>query len=223
MTWTSLALGGGVLLHADRVPLWVVGIAFALIAWRLAASSGLVRLPGKVLRAFMAFALVGAVFARFHTLNGLSPGTALLVLMAAIKLLETHTPRDQYIVVGGSLFLLLAACLERQGLLRAPLYLLEVWLCCASLRGAMRLLRRKRPRRALAGRGHDVAAQRATPRRGIRPVTRFDNRAAVLLAGRALLYAFRWRWCYLCSSRASRAPSGRYPAPRTPRPASATP
>ena len=76
--------------------------------------------------------LVGAVFVRFHTLNGLNPGTALLVMMASVKLLETFTQRDQYIVLGGSLFLLLAACLDRQGLLRTPLYLLEAWLCCAA-------------------------------------------------------------------------------------------
>jgi protein-glutamine gamma-glutamyltransferase len=175
LTWSSLALGGGVLLHADRVPPWVVGIAFALIAWRLAASSGLVRLPGKVFRAFIAFALVGAVFARFHTLNGLSPGTALLVLMAAIKLLETHTPRDQFIVVGGTLFLLLAACLERQSLLRTPLYLAETWVCCASF--AVIAYPPEKTATALL-----AAATSA-------PVTRFDNRAAVLLAGRTLLYA----------------------------------
>jgi len=175
LTWTSLALGGGVLLHADRVPPWVVGIAFALIAWRLAASSGLVRLPGKVFRAFIAFALVGAVFARFHTLNGLSPGTALLVLMAAIKLLETHTPRDQFIVVGGTLFLLLAACLERQSLLRTPLYLVETWVCCASF--------------AVIAYPPEKTATALLADASSEPVTRFDNRAAVLLAGRTLLYA----------------------------------
>ena len=132
LVWTSLALTGGVLLHADRVPLWVTGVAFALIVWRIAADARVVRLPGKISRAFIAFLLVGAVFVRFNTLNGLNPGTALLVMMAAVKLLETFTQRDQYIVLGGSLFLLLAACLDRQGLLRAPLYLLDVWLCCAA-------------------------------------------------------------------------------------------
>ena len=182
LTWTSLALGGGVLLHADRVPPWVVGIAFALIAWRLAASSGLVRLPGKVVRAFIAFALVGLVFARFHTLNGLGPGTALLVLMAAIKLLETHTPRDQFIVVGGTLFLLLAACLERQSLLRTPLYLVETWVCCASF--AVIAYPPEKTATALL-----AAATTERPAGTSEPVTRFDNRAAVLLAGRALLYA----------------------------------
>jgi protein-glutamine gamma-glutamyltransferase len=175
LTWTSLALGGGVLLHADRVPPWVVGIAFALIAWRLAVSYGLLRLPGKMVRAFLAFALVGAVFARFHTLNGLGPGTTLLVLMAAIKLLETHTPRDQFIVVGGTLFLLLAACLERQSLVRTPLYLVETWVCCASF--AVIAYPPEKTATAL------LAAVTSAP------VTRFDNRAAVFLAGRTLLYA----------------------------------
>ncbi|HWW79332.1 MAG TPA: DUF3488 and transglutaminase-like domain-containing protein [Steroidobacteraceae bacterium] len=211
MTWTSLALGGGVLLHADRVPPWVVGIAFALIAWRLVAASGLVRLPGKVVRAFIAFTLVGAVLARFHTLNGLGPGTALLVLMAAIKLLETHTPRDQFIVVGGTLFLLLAACLERQSLVWTPLYLVETWVCCASfaviayppektataLLAAVTTERRPSGDRA-ASEGTPSGGQRGNPQRGparespagtSEPFTRFDNRAAVLLAGRALLYA----------------------------------
>jgi len=169
LTWTSLALSGSVLLHADRVPLWVTGIASALIAWRAFAGAGIVRLPGKVVRALIAFTLVAAVFFRFHTLNGLNPGTALLVMMAAVKLLETFTRRDQYIVLAGSLFLLLAACLDRQGLLRAPLYLLEVWLCCAAFASVA------------------YAAQKSAP--AAVAVPRFDNRAALLLAGRALLYA----------------------------------
>lgn len=175
LTWTSLALGGGALLHADRVPPWVVGIAFALIAWRLAASSGIVRLPGKFVRVCLAFVLVGAVFARFHTLNGLNPGTALLLLMAAIKLLETHAPRDQFIVVGGTLFLLLAACLERQSLLRTPLYLLETWLCCATF--------------AIVAYPPGKSAAALPAAAPSEPVPRFGNRAAVLLAGRTLLYA----------------------------------
>jgi protein-glutamine gamma-glutamyltransferase len=174
LVWTSLALSGGVLLHADRVPPWVTAIAFALIAWRIGAVTGFVRLPGKLPRALIAFALVGGVFARFHTLNGLNPGTALLVMMAAVKLLETFTRRDQFVVLGGTLFLLLAACLDRQGLLRAPLYLLEVWLCCAAF-GCI---------------AYSAGASSAAPLSvASAAVQRFDNRAAVLLAGRALLYA----------------------------------
>ncbi len=78
-------------------------------------------------------ALVAAVFAQFHTLNGLVPGTAMLMLMAAIKLLETRSQRDQYVVIGGALFLLLAACLYAQALVWVPLYGAQALLCCAAL------------------------------------------------------------------------------------------
>ena len=69
----------------------------------------------------------------FRTLNGLAAGTALLVLMGALKLLESKTRRDDAIVVGVALFLLLAAALANQALWRLPLYLLTVWGACAAM------------------------------------------------------------------------------------------
>src|SRR5262249_27596909 len=60
-------------------------------------------------------------------------GSALLVVMASIKLLETYSRRDRFVVIGATFFILLAAILDRQNLLRAPMYLLEAWLCCAAL------------------------------------------------------------------------------------------
>ena len=77
--------------------------------------------------------MAAVVLARFHTLNGLAAGTTLLLLMAALKLLETRGTRDQLVLIGAGLFLLLAACLDRQDLPRAPLYALQAWLCCAAL------------------------------------------------------------------------------------------
>ena len=189
--WTSLSLVGGILLHVDRAPSWVWATAFALVLWRLAAAAvRTVRLPGKVTRAFIAFALVGAVFASFHTLNGLIAGTWLLLLMCTVKLTEAHARRDQYIVVGGALFLLLAACLDRQSLSRMPLYMLETWLCCATFAiiayspdtSEAEGEARKPASMSLAGRGTTTDAI-VVDTRG------FDTRAAFLLAGRALLYA----------------------------------
>ncbi len=133
LMWTTAALVGGMLLHMDRVPLWVTAAALACVAWRLAAEVRAIRLPGRFARIGVAMMLIAAVLAQFHTLNGLNAGTALLVVMGAIKLLETHARRDRYVVIGSSVFLLLAACLDRQGLLRAPLYLLDAWICCTAL------------------------------------------------------------------------------------------
>jgi transglutaminase-like putative cysteine protease len=122
-----------VLLHADRVPAWATAVALLLIAWRLLGAYRGAGYPGVAARALLALALVAIVIARFHTLNGLAAGTTLLLLMAGLKLLETHAARDQFVVVGAGLFLLLAACLDRQELVRAPLYGLQAWLCCGAL------------------------------------------------------------------------------------------
>ena len=168
--WTAVALVGALALHIDRMPLWVSAIALGLLAWRMAAAARAVALPGRFTRAFVAFALVGTVFAFLHTLNGLQAGTWMLVLMCSVKMLETRQRRDQYIVVGGALFLLLAACLARQELLRTPLYLAETWVCCTALAVI-----------AYAPEAGTAARERLAPA--------FQGRAAILLAGRALLYS----------------------------------
>ena len=131
--WAAAAVGGGMLLHLDRVPVWVSAAALILLAWRLAATRARVRLPGTIARVLLAVLVAIAVLVRFHTLNGLAAGAALLMLMTSLKLLETWRRRDRMVLVGAGVFLLLAACLDRQSLLRAPLYLAETWLCCAAL------------------------------------------------------------------------------------------
>lgn len=123
---------GGLLLVAAGTPLWCVAIAGAAAAWRLSlAFRGAPRpKPGKGVRVVVAVftvIFVGAVLLSFRTLNGLGAGTALLVLMGALKLIESRTRRDDGIVIGVALFLLLAAALADQSLWRLPLYLLHLW------------------------------------------------------------------------------------------------
>lgn len=159
LAWASATFLGGVLLHVDRVPVWATAAALICAAWRILAAVRPIRVPGRNARVVLTLALVAAVLARFHTLNGLAAGTALLVVMGAIKLLEIRARRDLYIVIGAALALLLAACLDRQDLLRLPLYVLHVWLCCTAL--------------ALVA----------------HPASAFASRAAAALAGRGLLLA----------------------------------
>jgi transglutaminase-like putative cysteine protease len=167
LQWASAAFVAGALLVVDRVPAWTPVAALFFVAWRLLAARRSLRLPGTIARSLIALVLVAGVVVRFHTLNGLSAGTALLILMGAVKLMETRAQRDQFIVVGAAVFLLLAACLDRQSLLRAPLYLIHAWLCCAALA---------------------VIAYAPTVESTTKPA-RFDNRAATLLAGRSLVFA----------------------------------
>ncbi|MGH8181417.1 MAG: transglutaminase TgpA family protein [Steroidobacteraceae bacterium] len=133
LLWVCAVTAAALLLHAAQVFAWITIAGLALVGWRLAAASGMARLPKSPVRIALGLSLVAGVFAQFHTLNGLAPGTAMLMLMVAIKLLETRKPRDQYIVIGGALFLLLAACLDRQALAWVPLYGSDALLCCSAL------------------------------------------------------------------------------------------
>jgi transglutaminase-like putative cysteine protease len=133
LAWTCAAFAGGVLLHIDRAPAWAVAVALLLSGWRLASARLRVWSPGVAVRALLAIVLAAIVLVRFHTLNGVAAGTALLMLMGGLKLLETRGARDQLVMVAAALFLLLAACLDRQDLVRVPLYAAQTWLCCAAL------------------------------------------------------------------------------------------
>jgi len=131
--WVLAAFAGGVMLHIDRVPPWAAIVALLCIAWRCAAAVRHLPLPGRALRLALSIAPALGVLSAFHTLNGLAAGSALLVSMGAVKLLEMRSMRDEVVVVGAALFLLLAACLARADLLRLPLYLLELWICMTAL------------------------------------------------------------------------------------------
>jgi Mlc titration factor MtfA (ptsG expression regulator)/transglutaminase-like putative cysteine protease len=135
LAWTLGVFILGVLLHIDRVPVWASVAAFGCAGLRMASAlrPGRFHLPNRWLRVALTLVLVLLVLIFFRTLNGLAAGTALLVVMGSAKTLEVLRRRDQYIVIGAALFLLLAACLDRQSLLRAPLYLLHAFLCCTAL------------------------------------------------------------------------------------------
>ena len=157
ITWACAALAGGVLLHAGRVPPWAAVTALALIGWRFWRARSGRALPGLPARIALALILMGVVLARFHTLNGLAAGTTLLMLMAALKLLETRSTRDERVVIAAAFFLLLAACLDRQDLVRVPLYALQAWLCCAALAAVSDDSLRVRAALGLAGRSLLIA------------------------------------------------------------------
>lgn len=137
-TAATLVFTGSALLVAQDAPAWCVAIALAAAAWRILVARGYLA-PLKpfagmrfVLGAITA-ALVIAVAANFRTLNGLAAGTALLLVMGALKLVESRSRRDEGIVIGVSLFLLLASALATQSLARMPLYLLIAWGACAAI------------------------------------------------------------------------------------------
>ncbi len=125
-----LAFGGACLLHVDRAPPWCTAVAALsiLACWR----GDLKRLPAW-LRLPLTLTVVVFVLFTFGTLNGVAAGSALLIGMGAMKLLESRTHRDGVVVTVVALILVLSAGLDRQDLWRLPLFLLVAWMSLAAI------------------------------------------------------------------------------------------
>jgi transglutaminase-like putative cysteine protease len=133
LRWVIGSYAAAVALHVDRLPAWCLAAIALITLWRLFAALASFDLPRRLIRLALGGALLFAVVAQFNAISGLAAGTALLAAMGAVKLLETRDRRDHYIVLGVSLFLMLAATLDRQDLPRLVLYAAHLLLCCATL------------------------------------------------------------------------------------------
>jgi protein-glutamine gamma-glutamyltransferase len=150
-----LAFASGALLHVDRAPLWSLGVAIAGFCWQLAQARWRLPQPGAVARTLVAFGLLLFTAVSYRTISGLSAGGTLLLVMGSAKLLEVRERRDARVVAMVALALLLAACLERQSLLRMPLYLATGWAALAALT-ALGSRVQPGPRTALATTGRSL-------------------------------------------------------------------
>jgi transglutaminase-like putative cysteine protease len=155
--WTLLALGAGVLPHVRYLPAWVSAAVVATGLWRLLIAHRQRPLPGRALRLLGAVLALIAVLATYRTVNGIEAGSALLALMAALKLLETRTLRDYVLLILIGCFLLLAAILRDQSLVLLPYYALATWLAVASLAAVTRSSAVMPWRRAVALSGRMLA------------------------------------------------------------------
>jgi transglutaminase-like putative cysteine protease len=127
------ALAAAIAAHVASLPPWVTLLLVAAGAWRWTAHRRGWPLPPKWLRITVAMAAMLVVFASYSTLNGIEAGTAFLVLMAGVKLLETRNSRDLTVLVFIAYFLLYAALLRSQQLQSLPYLLLGVLLATAAL------------------------------------------------------------------------------------------
>lgn len=134
MGWVLIAFAGAALLNVHHAALWSLPIAAGAIIWRTRGIWHSQRLPGRTLRLTLAGLLTLGVLLSFRTLNGVSAGATLLIVMSAAKLLEARSARDGYVLCGTSSFLVLASCLDAQQLWRLPLIAAVIWLIATALR-----------------------------------------------------------------------------------------
>jgi protein-glutamine gamma-glutamyltransferase len=133
LAWTTTSLAIAMLLHATHTPFWVTAVFALLVTWRTLLGVKRARLPSTLMRYAATFVVVLAVVVKFRTLNGLDAGTALLILVAGLKLLETRGPRDHVVLVLISYVLVLAAFLYEQAWWLLPVHALAIWVATTTL------------------------------------------------------------------------------------------
>jgi transglutaminase-like putative cysteine protease len=133
LLWVVAGLLLAMLPNASDVHLWIVLLALGAMSLRVTIEWRDWSLPPKAIRIVIAVAAMMGVLATYRTLNGLEAGTAFLVLMGAMKLLETRNQRDLTVLIFVAYFLLFAGFLYNQSLLRLPWMLITAWLLTATL------------------------------------------------------------------------------------------
>lgn len=85
--------------HFSQLPVWASVLTVSVILWRAVASLRQWRLPGIVVRSALAVGAFAGVYLTFGRSTGQTVGTALLVVMLALKLTEMRARRDVMLVV----------------------------------------------------------------------------------------------------------------------------
>ena len=133
LLWVVAGLTLSILPHVTHIEPWILLLGIGAAALRIVTEFKGWQLLPRWLRSVLAFVVLLAVLLNYRTLNGIDAGTALLIVMAGMKLLETRTVRDLTVIVFLSYFALFAAFLYSQSLLRLPYMLVTAWLLTITL------------------------------------------------------------------------------------------
>ena len=129
LPWTLFALMFSLAPHILFLPWWITSGVCRLrdlaILYREAPPADSFHLVSWFHSLCCAFL---GVLATYSTVSGVGPGSALLAIMAALKLLETLKRRDQFVLLFISIFLVMSSLLREQHLWSLPYLLVAVFL-----------------------------------------------------------------------------------------------
>ena len=134
LPWTLAALAVSLIPHVVFLPVWITGAFVVCGGWRYLIERRRRPLPSPWFRAGLALACFLGVLATYQSISGVGPGSSLLAIMAALKLLETRHRRDQFVLLFISIFLVMSSLLREQYLWSLPylvvamLFIMTAWL-----------------------------------------------------------------------------------------------
>lgn len=134
LPWTLGALLLSFAPHVPYIPVWITAAFLGCAGWRYIIEKRRSVLPTAWIRAALAMACFLGVLVTYGSISGVGPGSALLAIMAALKLLETRKRRDQFVLLFLSIFLVMSSLLREQFLWSLPymaisiLVIMTAWL-----------------------------------------------------------------------------------------------
>lgn len=142
LPWTIAALTFAVLPHVPYLPIWITVTYLICALTRLQIERKRWRLPPAWIRMALALLCFIGVLGSYESISGVGPGSALLAVMAALKLLETRRRRDQFVLLFISIFLIMSSLLREQYLWSLPymliglMFTMTAWLQMSMSRGS---------------------------------------------------------------------------------------
>ncbi len=126
LPWTLVALAVAAAPHVPYLPIWITAASAGCALWRLAIERRRMALPPTWFRGGLALGCFLSVYQTYGTISGVGPGTALLAVMAALKLLEARKRRDQFVLLFIAVFMNMSALLREQYVWSLPYLLLSL-------------------------------------------------------------------------------------------------
>lgn len=121
--------------HLLRLPVWLSALIAVIVLWRLYLARRNLAAPRKWILVLIAMAAAAGIVLEYRTLLGRDAGVALLVVMLALKLMETRSQRDGTLLGFLGFFLLVTNFLYSQTIATALYMLACAWLLITVLNG----------------------------------------------------------------------------------------
>lgn len=154
--WLLAAMIFVVAPHLPRTPNWIGVFFICVVGWRAWIAWSALHIPSRALMWTLTIAATAGTFLTYGRIIGREAGVALLIIMAALKLLEMRSQRDVVLSIYLGFFLVMTNFLFSQSIPLGLYMLACVWIFIATLVGFNRiggrppsLMERLRPAGAL--------------------------------------------------------------------------
>ena len=120
LPWSLASLAIALAPHLPYLPVWIVAAFVGCATWRYSIERRRAPIPSAWFRGALALVCFLGVLFTYMSISGVGPGSALLAIMASLKILETRRRRDQFVLLFIAVFLVMSSLLREQYLWSLP-------------------------------------------------------------------------------------------------------